>query len=73
MLEGFNRKIAIECDGEKQSIESWEEEYEKKICLERVGWKFFKIKGSEFYRNPDDTMKKLLQKIDKVQRKQGIA
>lgn len=73
VLEGFNRKIAIECDGEKQSIESWEEEYEKKICLERVGWKFFKIKGSEFYRNPDDTMKKLLQKIDKVQRKQGIA
>lgn len=74
VIEGTNNKFAIECNGDKiNKINNWEEEYKKQMCLERVGWKFFKINGSEFYRNPEETMDKLWAKIKNAEMNRGIA
>ncbi|MCY6484992.1 AAA domain-containing protein [Clostridium aestuarii] len=74
VIEGYNKKIAIECDGDKtEKIERWEEEYDKQICLHRVGWKFLRIKGSEFYRNPEETINKLCKRIESEDIDKGIA
>jgi very-short-patch-repair endonuclease len=74
VIEGLNNKFAIECNGDKiNKINNWEEEYKKQMCLERVGWKFFKINGSEFYRNPEETMDKLWRKIKNAEMNRGIA
>ena len=73
VIDGLSNKIAIQCDGDKLTSENWEEEYQKRACLERVGWEFLKINGSEFYRNPEETVKRLLENIKKIQTKKGIA
>lgn len=74
VIEGLNNKFAIECNGDKiNKISNWEEEYKKQMCLEGVGWKFFKINGSEFYRNPEETMDKLWRKIKNAEMNRGIA
>ncbi|MCY6959223.1 AAA domain-containing protein [Clostridium brassicae] len=74
VIEGVNHKIAIDCNGDKESkIENWEEEYNKQVCLQRMGWRFLKINGSEFYRNPEETMDKLCRKIRNIDVDSGIA
>lgn len=48
------RCIAVECVGGKRSNKySWKESFERQHTLERVGWKFYKIRSSEFYLNSE--------------------
>lgn len=56
------KKIAIECDGERfhSGAEKIREDMERQTILERLGWKFIRIRGSEYYRNPDKTMEHVL-------------
>jgi len=42
---------------------NWQENYEMQMCLERMGWEFYKIRASEFYRNPNVVMENLKQKL----------
>lgn len=52
--------IAIECVGGRRNGKySWEDSYERQHTLERVGWKFYKIRSSEFYLNSNDSINKL--------------
>lgn len=58
-------KVAIECLGSKREERySWKESFERQHTLERVGWKFYKIRSSEFYLNPKETIKKLYNSIN---------
>lgn len=64
IIEGNNKKIAIECDGGSWTgSRDWEINHERQMTLERVGWTFYKIRGSEFYRNPEKTMEGLWMKL----------
>lgn len=47
-------KVALECDGERyhSSPEQVANDLERQTILERLGWKFVRIRGSAFYRNP---------------------
>lgn len=60
-----NRKIAIECDGEMYHTENNKvrEDMERQAILERLGWSFIRIRGSEYYRNPETTMKRVLSEL----------
>lgn len=54
-------KIAVICDGDKhQGIDRIEEDLKYQSALERMGWNFVRIRGSKFYRNPDETIKEIL-------------
>src|SRR5471030_2273614 len=45
-------KIAIECDGEQfHGSDKLEEDIARQATLERLGWNFVRIRGSEFYRD----------------------
>ncbi|MBU3111623.1 AAA domain-containing protein [Clostridium lacusfryxellense] len=60
--DGHYKKIAVKCIGmEEDENYSWQKQYEMQMCLERVGWEFYKIRASEFYRNPSRVMEKLSQ------------
>ena len=64
--EGHYKKIAVKCIGMSEDEDyNWQKQYEMQMCLERVGWEFYKIRASEFYRNPNLVMERLLQKLDK--------
>lgn len=60
-----NKTIAIECDGERyHSGESKiREDMERQTILERLGWKFIRIRGSEYYRNPDKTIERVVSEL----------
>ncbi|PGY09141.1 AAA domain-containing protein [Bacillus sp. AFS031507] len=66
VVEGERTRLAIECDGdvEWQGQEKWQEEIERQRVLERVGWTFWRIRGSVFYSNPEKTMESLYVKLD---------
>ncbi|MBU3159524.1 AAA family ATPase [Clostridium frigoris] len=58
------KKIAVKCIGMTSDEDyDWQKQYEMQMCLERVGWEFYKIRASEFYRNPTLVMEKLVKKL----------
>lgn len=61
VVEGAGNRIAIECDGDRwHPIEKLPENLARQAVLERLGWKFIRIRGSEFYRDPDGTMREAM-------------
>lgn len=62
---GENR-VAIECDGERwhSSEEQIKNDMERQEILERCGWKFIRIRGSKYFRNPDLTMKEVIKELN---------
>ena len=52
------KKIAVECDGERwhSSEEQIRNDMARQSVLERMGWRFIRIRGSQYYRDPDGTM-----------------
>ena len=65
-INGLNyKKIAVKCIGMSEDENyDWQKQYEMQMCLERVGWEFYKIRASEFYRNPSVVMERLSQKLN---------
>jgi superfamily I DNA and/or RNA helicase len=61
-----NKKIAIECDGEKfHPIEKLQDDIYRQMVLERLGWKFIRIRGSEYYKNPKSAMDRVFAELNK--------
>jgi very-short-patch-repair endonuclease len=57
VVEGLNRKLAVECDGERwHTPEQLQNDLERQAILERLGWIFVRVRGSVFFRNPDAAM-----------------
>lgn len=55
------KKLALLCDGDKyQSIDRIERDLKYQAALERMGWNFVRIRGSKFYRSPDETIKEAM-------------
>lgn len=53
-------KLAIECDGDHwHGPERWAEDWARQRDLERVGWEFFRIAGSTYYRDPHEALEPL--------------
>ena len=61
-----DRSVAIECDGERwHSGESKiREDMERQTILERLGWRFIRIRGSEFYRDPKKAMERVCRELE---------
>ena len=60
-----NRKIAIECDGERyhSGEDKIREDMERQTILERIGWNFIRIRGSEYYNDPEGTIDKVVERL----------
>jgi very-short-patch-repair endonuclease len=65
VVENDKRKIAIECDGDKHHPpEKIAEDMARQAILERLGWRFIRIRGSRFYRDPDSVIKEVFQELE---------
>jgi very-short-patch-repair endonuclease len=65
VVEGLNRKLAVECDGEKwHTPEQLQTDLERQAILERLGWIFVRIRGSLFFRDPDAAVAPVFAKLD---------
>ncbi len=65
------RKIAIECDGElyHSGADKILEDMQRQTILERLGWTFIRIRGSEYYADPGNTINRVVAQL----REYGIA
>jgi very-short-patch-repair endonuclease len=64
VVEGDGRRLAIECDGDRyHPLEKLPEDMDRQSILERMGWIFTRIRGTEFLRNPDRAMKQVFERL----------
>lgn len=67
IVEGLTKRIAIECDGDRfHPIEKLVEDIERQMVLERLGWKFIRIRGTEYFRYKEKTMKRVMEELDSL-------
>ncbi len=64
VVEGEGKRLAIECDGDRYyPLEKLSEDMDRQSVLERMGWIFIRIRGSDFLRNPTRAMKPVFEKL----------
>jgi very-short-patch-repair endonuclease len=62
VVVGMTSRIAVECDGDiYHGQERYEDDINRQRLLERCGWTFFRIRGGEYYKNPENSLKPLWQ------------
>ena len=60
-------RMAVECDGDRyHPIEKLREDMARQAILERLGWRFIRIRGSEFYRNRNATMERVFGLLERA-------
>ncbi|QNU68668.1 AAA family ATPase [Ruminiclostridium herbifermentans] len=65
VIEDGDKNIALECDGEKwHTQDNLPNDLKRQAILERLGWKFIRIRGSEFYRAPEETMELVFKELE---------
>ncbi len=62
------KMAAIECDGERphSSDSLIRDAMEKQTILERLGWKFIRVRGCEYYRDANKTIEKIIEELHKA-------
>jgi very-short-patch-repair endonuclease len=68
VVEGDGKRLAVECDGDRyHPIEKLAEDMNRQAILERLGWRFARIRGSAFYRDPDQAMESVFKRLDDLE------
>ena len=61
-------RVAIQCDGDREiTREALEAGLHKQMTLERLGWRFIRVRGSEYLRHPRETMRKIQKSLKKFE------
>ncbi|TWU18592.1 RecBCD enzyme subunit RecD [Allorhodopirellula heiligendammensis] len=64
VVQDGSRKLAVECDGDRyHGPEKMADDMNRQAILERLGWKFHRIRGTEFFRDPDSAMQRLFARF----------
>jgi very-short-patch-repair endonuclease len=64
VVVGETKRLAIECDGDRWHPPSKrDEDLERQAILERIGWKFVRIRGSCFFLDPLAAMQPIFEKL----------
>lgn len=67
VVEGLRDRLAVECDGEKwHGPEKFEEDMRRQESLERAGWKFWRVRGREFYFDKVKALESLWVQLDEL-------
>jgi very-short-patch-repair endonuclease len=67
VVQGLAKRLAVECDGEKwHTPDQLQQDLERQAILERLGWMFIRIRGSQFFRNPDNAMAPVFSKLQEL-------
>ena len=64
VVQSGNNKVAIECDGERyHGPDKTAADMERQTILERIGWKFIRLRGSEYYSNKKAAMDRVIEDL----------
>jgi very-short-patch-repair endonuclease len=65
VVVGGKRRLAIECDGDNfPDLERLRENMERQAILERLGWKFVRVRGSLFFRDPERALAPVFRRLE---------
>jgi very-short-patch-repair endonuclease len=66
VIESEKKRLAVECDGDRwhSSTEQRERDMRRQRILERCGWTFWRVRGSEFYFKTEQAMEPLWQTLE---------
>jgi len=60
VVEGTKSQLAVECDGDEwHGIEQYERDVARQRILERCGWRFWRVRGHEYYHDPVNALQSL--------------
>jgi very-short-patch-repair endonuclease len=64
VVEGSRNRVAIECDGDRfHPIEQLDADLARQAILERLGWRFIRVRGSAYYRDPLREMRRVYDRL----------
>ncbi|MEW5953838.1 MAG: AAA domain-containing protein [Bacillota bacterium] len=64
VVEGGGKRLAVECDGDRwHTEENLKEDMARQMILERMGWRFVRIRGGQFFRNQDKAMEPVFERL----------
>jgi very-short-patch-repair endonuclease/DNA polymerase III delta prime subunit len=65
VLEGAGgRRIAVQCDGDRElAPEAIAEALTRQVTLERLGWRFVRVRASEFFQAPEKALRRLDRRL----------
>lgn len=67
VVQGTRDRLAIECDGDRfHTIENLQQDMERQAVLERLGWRFIRVRGSEFFRDPERALVPLYERLERM-------
>jgi very-short-patch-repair endonuclease len=65
LVEGMKGRLAVECDGDVwHGADRYEEDMARQRMLERCGLKFWRVRGSSFYRDPNSALEGLWKVLE---------
>lgn len=65
VVEGGGKRLAIECDGDRyHPLERLVDDMARQAVLERMGWRFVRVRGSEFFRDPERAMRPVFERLE---------
>jgi very-short-patch-repair endonuclease len=67
VVEGMRERLAIECDGDRfHTLDNLQADMERQAVLERLGWRFIRVRGSEFFRDPERALTPLYERLERM-------
>lgn len=61
------KEVAIECDGDRfHGVDQIPADMARQAILERAGWRFIRIRGTRFFRDPQGTMAWVRGELDRL-------
>lgn len=66
VVGAHGKRAAIECDGDRyHTLERLKDDLDRQMVLERLpgGWRFIRIRGTEFFRDPAATMDRVMAQL----------
>ena len=68
VISNNDNRVALECDGERwHGEDKLEEDMNRQSILERLGWRFIRIRGSEFFSDENKTMENVIEKLNELE------
>ncbi|MBU4267430.1 MAG: DUF559 domain-containing protein, partial [Acidobacteria bacterium] len=66
VVEGLYGRLAVECDGDEAHMDRWEDDQIRQKELERYGWTFWRVRGGDYYRDPDKALEELWETLERL-------
>lgn len=65
VVEDKDARVALECDGDAYHQDA-AADMARQSVLERCGWKFVRLRGSEYYRDPEAAITRVVHELEKL-------